>query len=168
MNTTVCKAVICEHNAEKTGKQVLLEAARLYDRSSAVAAVPFPRLLIIITGKGPGKARYLAILRALTFDRVVIRTAWLEARQYATLLACADLGVSLHTSSSDLDLPMKVSDMLGWCVHWQQCPASHAGFHEIHIFCLGLVWSNILSEVLWGTCMTLSTCAHCVRSHCVS
>jgi beta-1,4-mannosyltransferase len=99
-----------------TRVQVLLEAAVLYDRGSAAALEPYPPLLIIITGKGPEKARYMDILKSSSFKQVVIRTAWLEAQQYATLLACADLGVSLHTSSSDLDLPMKVSDMLGWCV----------------------------------------------------
>ncbi|KAF4126829.1 beta-1,4-mannosyltransferase [Geosmithia morbida] len=77
-------------------------------------AVP---ILAIITGKGPQKKAYTDKIAELQdqgrLPGIRILTAWLSTRDYATLLACADLGVSLHKSSSGVDLPMKVVDMFG-------------------------------------------------------
>lgn len=67
-----------------------------------------PRLLFVVTGKGPQRAKYKELMRRLDLLRVAFRTAWLEAADYSLLLGAADLGVCLHTSSSGLDLPMKV------------------------------------------------------------
>eukprot|EP00897_Mesotaenium_endlicherianum_P010120 jgi/Mesen1/9136/ME000058S08636 len=100
---------------------VLLEAAVMYDRRVAVlpsaaggeSPPSFPRLLFIITGKGPQKEEYERRIRRLRLQRVAFRTMWLPPADYPRLLGCADLGVSLHTSSSGLDLPMKVVDMFG-------------------------------------------------------
>ncbi|KAI9733839.1 MAG: mannosyltransferase [Claussenomyces sp. TS43310] len=74
-------------------------------------------ILAIITGKGPLKDQYVKRIRYLELCNdlkgIKILTAWLSTEDYATLLACADLGVSLHMSSSGVDLPMKVVDMFG-------------------------------------------------------
>ena len=67
-----------------------------------------PRLLILVTGKGPQKQMYLERMRSLDLVNVAFRTLWLEPSEYPVLLGSCDAGVSLHYSSSGLDLPMKV------------------------------------------------------------
>lgn len=74
-------------------------------------------ILAIITGKGPEKEKYLEMITQIQdsgrLPGIKILTAWLSNRDYASLLGCADLGISLHKSSSGVDLPMKVVDMFG-------------------------------------------------------
>ncbi|KAL8718924.1 MAG: hypothetical protein Q9225_004006 [Loekoesia sp. 1 TL-2023] len=96
---------------------LLLDALITYSDMAASTPSHLPNILAIITGKGPLKDAFLSKIKA-TIDegrlkRVQLRTAWLSSEDYAKLLASADLGVSLHTSSSGVDLPMKVVDMLG-------------------------------------------------------
>lgn len=99
---------------------VLLDALCKYSAASNSSERPgllLPSLLVIITGKGPQKEFYLSRIFELTkqdkLSRVTIKTAWLAPHDYAGLLAASCLGVSLHTSSSGVDLPMKVVDMFG-------------------------------------------------------
>ncbi|CAF2115017.1 unnamed protein product [Brassica napus] len=104
---------------------ILLEAAVMYDRRVAARSKGsdtaeiseeqdlYPNLLFIITGKGPEKEMYEEKIKRLNLKHVAFRTMWLAAEDYPLLLGSADLGVCLHTSSSGLDLPMKVVDMFG-------------------------------------------------------
>lgn len=95
---------------------ILLDA--LQDYSARVDSDhKLPKLLAIITGKGPQRQFYLDCIRQLNqgkkLQNVIVATCWLSTDDYAALLGAADLGVSLHTSSSGVDLPMKVVDMFG-------------------------------------------------------
>ncbi|KAJ2809288.1 mannosyltransferase [Coemansia guatemalensis] len=95
---------------------VLLRALELYDyacSSVQKGKSKLPPLMVVITGKGPLRKHYEAQIAQLALRTVRIVTAWLTAEDYPLLLGSADLGISLHTSSSGLDLPMKVVDMLG-------------------------------------------------------
>lgn len=66
---------------------------------------------IVHEGKGPEKEMYEEKIKRLNLKHVAFRTMWLSAEDYPLLLGSADLGVCLHTSSSGLDLPMKVSPL---------------------------------------------------------
>ncbi|KAL3315339.1 mannosyltransferase [Cichlidogyrus casuarinus] len=89
----------------------LLSALLLYDASAAEKQLP--KLFCMITGKGPCKAEFERKLRETTLSHVHIVLPWLEASDYPKLLGCSDLGVCLHKSTSNLDLPMKVVDLFG-------------------------------------------------------
>ncbi|KAI3658148.1 hypothetical protein MP638_001611 [Amoeboaphelidium occidentale] len=73
----------------------------------------YPDILLVITGKGPQKAFYETRAKSMKLEKVHIKMLWLKIEDYPKLLGSADLGVSMHYSSSNLDLPMKVVDMFG-------------------------------------------------------
>ncbi|KAI8578033.1 hypothetical protein K450DRAFT_248715 [Umbelopsis ramanniana AG] len=94
--------------------QILLDAILQYETNALDQPTSlYPRLLFVITGKGPLKSYYEEKISKLSLKRTRIITAWLEAVDYPLFLGTADLGVSLHKSTSGMDLPMKVVDMYG-------------------------------------------------------
>ncbi|MEM7222512.1 MAG: glycosyltransferase [Pseudomonadota bacterium] len=97
--------------------EALAEALPLFDRALTEGTTRSegevrPRLLVILTGLGPRRDHWKAVFERLSLERVVIRTTWLTSEDFRTLLGLADLGLCFHLSSSGLDLPMKIVDMM--------------------------------------------------------
>ncbi|KAL9131461.1 MAG: hypothetical protein Q9217_000609 [Psora testacea] len=98
---------------------LLLDALLGYAEDSCGSMrTTLPRLLVIVTGKGPQRAAFQDRVSQLceqgSLTNVTIETTYFDSiDEYAKLLGCADLGISLHRSSSGVDLPMKVVDMFG-------------------------------------------------------
>ena len=94
---------------------ILLEALVAYENEKS-SQTNLPKLICIITGKGPLKDFYKRKISELKFNHILVTTPWLESDDYPKVIGCGNLGVCLHLSSSGLDLPMKVVDMFGCCL----------------------------------------------------
>jgi beta-1,4-mannosyltransferase len=105
---------------------LLLNALRHYDQSvinqydqdyeqmlTETEANWLPKLICVITGKGPLKAHYEKKIETMNFEHIQIVLPWLSAEDYSKMIGSCDLGISLHNSSSGVDLPMKVVDLFG-------------------------------------------------------
>lgn len=101
---------------------ILLDAMVQYDTLARTSS-RLPMLVLFVTGRGPQKAMYVQRMQSLDLRRVAIRTVWLEPKDYPILLGSADVGISLHASSSGVDLPMKIVDMFG--SHLPVCALSY-------------------------------------------
>ena len=73
------------------------------------------KLLLIITGKGPLKEDFVSKFntKVSKMDNIVVKFYYLKIEDYPKILQISDFGISLHYSSSGVDLPMKVLDMFG-------------------------------------------------------
>ena len=74
-----------------------------------------PNIHLIVTGAGPQKAMFLKRFASFNENegkgKDRIEAKWLEFEDYPKMVAAADLGICMHMSSSNQDLPMKVVDM---------------------------------------------------------
>jgi len=93
---------------------LLLDAVAAYDGVLARAgADDLPDLVLVLTGDGPLRDGFRQRIARLGLRRVHVRTLWLAPDDYPDFLAAADLGVSVHRSTSGCDLPMKIADLHG-------------------------------------------------------
>lgn len=93
--------------------EILFEALDIYESRCRQEGSSLPDLICVITGKGPLKEHYRNRIAERQWEFVKVVLPWLEPQDYPLMLGSADLGVCLHTSSSGVDLPMKVVDMFG-------------------------------------------------------
>lgn len=75
--------------------------------------LPLLELLVLITGRGPQRELFEQRLSQISWRRVVVRTAFVDPAEYRHLLCAAHMGFCLHRSSSGVDLPMKIMDLIG-------------------------------------------------------
>ena len=90
---------------------ILFDALSLYESRCEQQQQSLPDLICIITGKGPLKEYYQELIDDQKWNHVQVIMPWLEPEDYPLMLGSADFGVCLHTSSSGIDLPMKVSQL---------------------------------------------------------
>lgn len=88
---------------------ILLDAMKLYDQSKGDR-----KIFLLVTGKGPEKDHFFERIQELKFsNRVIIKNYWFSQKEYPEIISLADLAISLHLSSSGIDLPMKILDFFG-------------------------------------------------------
>lgn len=90
---------------------LLLEGLARWDTQASASSGT--QLMVLITGRGPMRAEMEQRLSHISWRRVTPRTAFLDPADYRELLRAAHIGISLHRSSSGVDLPMKIIDLFG-------------------------------------------------------
>ena len=70
-----------EHRTPDEDFGILLEAAQKYDKETCDIDA-YPKILFIITGKGPMKAMYQEKMSKMKFTKVAFRLAWLSSEDY--------------------------------------------------------------------------------------
>jgi beta-1,4-mannosyltransferase len=90
---------------------LLLEGLKRWDAQAPNP--PLFQLMVLITGRGPLRSEFEQRLSNTSWHRVIPCTAFLDPADYRELLRTAHFGLSLHRSSSGVDLPMKIVDLFG-------------------------------------------------------
>jgi beta-1,4-mannosyltransferase len=87
---------------------ILIDALDLWDRHDRPC-----RLRIVISGRGALREPFERAIAKKSWRHAEVQTVFLDTAAYRGLLREADLGLSFHRSTSGIDLPMKIIDLLG-------------------------------------------------------
>ena len=99
-------------------EEMILEHIEDKDQKSLVNMTKdkIKKILFLITGRGPLRDKFMKKVAEAKLKYFEVKSIWLESDDYPKLLSLVDLGISLHYSSSGIDLPMKVVDMFSGCL----------------------------------------------------
>ena len=99
-------------------EEMILEHIEDKDQKSIVNMTKdkIKKILFLITGRGPLRDKFMKKVAEAKLKYFEVKSIWLESDDYPKLLSLVDLGISLHYSSSGIDLPMKVVDMFSGCL----------------------------------------------------
>ena len=99
-------------------EEMILEDIEDKDQKSLVNMTKdkIKKILFLITGRGPLRDKFMKKVEEAKLKYFEVKSIWLESDDYPKLLSLVDLGISLHYSSSGIDLPMKVVDMFSGCL----------------------------------------------------
>jgi beta-1,4-mannosyltransferase len=87
---------------------ILIDALDRWDRLERPS-----RLRVVISGRGTLREPFERAIAKKSWRHAEIQTLFLDPAAYRELLREADLGLSFHQSTSGVDLPMKIIDLLG-------------------------------------------------------
>jgi beta-1,4-mannosyltransferase len=113
------KTKILVTSTSYTADEPLLPLLSALIKYNETQNLDLPRILLLITGRGPMQEQYRKVIAHSSLSgnnpdkKCTVKMMWLKPDDYPRLLACADLGISLHISSSGLDFPMKIIDLFG-------------------------------------------------------
>lgn len=86
--------------------ETLIEALKILEERKSFTQT----LYLFFTGSGPRKSELGARLLQLSSKKIVILIKWLHFSEYTSLIGSADFTISVHKSSTGLDLPIKILD----------------------------------------------------------
>jgi beta-1,4-mannosyltransferase len=79
---------------------ILIDALDQYENEFERLECDLPKLICLLTGKGPLKQYYENLFNSKKYSHIKVHFVWLDPQDYPLLLGCADLGICLHKSTS--------------------------------------------------------------------